>query len=123
MKKILVGLATLVLTVVGAGTAAAVTTDQYDHVKYVFCSNDRTGNEVTYYDALGQRDQVLTLNQNNDGLYCGSISYTEPEKYGSFIWSSIQNDHASYVYCAIWVNGTITERSEDRSDYGAWALC
>ncbi|MFF0817768.1 hypothetical protein ACFYVR_21780 [Rhodococcus sp. NPDC003318] len=103
------------------GTASAVTTHQYDNVKYVFCA-DTPGatNEVSYYDSYGRREQInVSLPEAVGGSrHCGSLSYTEYEKYGSYVGSSISNTAAPYVYCSIWVNGVKVAESEDYSNYG-----
>ncbi|MBA5846410.1 hypothetical protein [Gordonia amicalis] len=103
--------------------AHAVITDQYDRVKTVFCSTERYGNEVEYDNGNRHYDQRVQLSERNNGLWCGSSSFTEYKEYGQYISASIQNDNANYVYCAIWINGGIAERDEDRSEYGAWAIC
>lgn len=101
----------------------AVITDQYDRVKTVFCSSERYGNDVEYDNGNRHYDQRVQLSDRNNGLWCGSSSFTEYKEYGQYISADIQNDNASYVYCAIWINGQIAERDEDRSEYGAWAMC
>ncbi|MFD3459130.1 hypothetical protein ACFWVM_05425 [Nocardia fluminea] len=36
----------------------------------------------------------------------------------SFVWSAISHPDAQYAYTAIYVNGTLVARDEDRSTYG-----
>ncbi|AXH70509.1 hypothetical protein HOT75_gp122 [Gordonia phage Daredevil] len=112
--------ATLGLALGAAIPAQAVTTDQYDRVKTVFCSSERYGNEVEYYAGDVKKDHTVQLRENNKGLWCGSSSFTEGDEYGDFIAASITNPKANYVYCAIWINGRIDVASEDRaSEYSA----
>jgi hypothetical protein len=109
-----------------AGTASAEIVDQYDNVKYVFCADTAAGNDVSYYDAYGSREKVnVRLEESVGGTrHCGSTGYTETDEYGDFVASSISNDGAPYVYCAIYVNGQLVSASEDYSDYGyAFAYC
>ncbi|MGF0315994.1 hypothetical protein [Nocardia fluminea] len=36
----------------------------------------------------------------------------------SFVWSAISHPDTQYAYTAIYVNGTLVARDEDRSTYG-----
>lgn len=114
------------IPVISAGAASAAIVDQYDHVKYVFCADTGTAtNEVSYYDAYGRREKVnVSLTEAVGGArHCGSTSYTEYEEYGSYVGSSIANEAAPYVYCAIYVNGNLVAVSEDYSSYYSFATC
>ena len=104
-----------------AGTANAVTLDANDSVKYVFCSDQRTGNEITYYDNYGKQDGTYTLKQANGSHWCGSVSLRSSE--GGYVWSSINQNDGGYVYCAIYVNGSLQERNVDMNEYYAAAMC
>lgn len=108
-----------------APSASAADVDQYDRVRYVFCSDAQTGNDLDYYDALGKREQVnVALRQDVGGnRWCGSIDYTETAEYGSYVWSAITNENANYVYCAIWVSGQKQNESEDYGHGYSATMC
>lgn len=103
--------------VAGAGVAGAADVPAYGSVRYVFCSDVQAGNEITYYDSLGKRDEVVTLTEPMEGdRWCRNVDALFPEK--SFVWSSISHIDAHYVFAAIYVNGKLVARDEDRSTYG-----
>ncbi|WP_410873283.1 hypothetical protein [Nocardia sp. A7] len=103
--------------VAGAGTAQAVDVPKWGNVRYVFCSNTQDNNKITYYDGLGKREQIVTLADRTDGdMWCRNVDVVMTEK--TFVWSAITHDNANYVYAAIYVNGRMMAREENRSDYG-----
>ncbi|MFD3592613.1 hypothetical protein ACFWU5_07770 [Nocardia sp. NPDC058640] len=102
--------------VAGAGTAQAVEVPQWGNVRYVFCSNTQDNNDIVYYDALGKREQIATLADQTGDVWCSNVDVMMTEE--SFVWSAISHDDASYVYTAIYVNGRMMAREENRSDYG-----
>lgn len=120
-KTVGTAVATVFLAAAGAGAANAVMLDSGDSLKYVFCSDQRTDNEITYYDNYGKQDGTYTLSQKNGEHWCGSISLTSDE--GGYIWSSINQEDGGYVYCAIYVNGNLQERNVDSSDVYAATMC
>ncbi|MFC6010819.1 hypothetical protein [Nocardia lasii] len=103
--------------VAGAGVANAVEVPKYGNVRYVFCSDAQEGNEITYYDGFGKRDEVVTLTDPMEGgRWCRNVDVLFASS--SFVWSSIRHDEASYAFTAIYVNGALKAREEDRSSYG-----
>lgn len=113
--------AAAVAIIAAPGAASAVEVDQYDYVNYVFCSDNRYGNEINYYDASGNlRERVnIRLDQHRGGnRWCDSIGYTEYDEYGSYVWSAISNDNSPYVFCAIYTDGYQAAASEDYDTYG-----
>ncbi|WP_405178670.1 hypothetical protein OG225_32295 [Nocardia sp. NBC_01377] len=103
--------------VAGTGVAAAVDVPSRANVRYVFCSDEKVGNEIIYYDELGKRDEVVTLAEHTDGgLWCRNVDVQFKSR--SFTWSAIANEDAHYAYTAIYVNGKMAAREEDRSDFG-----
>ncbi|MFC6010818.1 hypothetical protein [Nocardia lasii] len=103
--------------VAGSGIANATKVPDYGDVRYVFCSDAQTGNEVTYYDNLGKRDRIVTLPEAvASDRWCGGVDVQFGDS--TYIWSSIVNANGNYAYAAIYVNGTLVARDEDRSTYG-----
>ncbi|TCJ95619.1 hypothetical protein [Nocardia alba] len=103
--------------VAGAGVAAAAEVPAYGNVRYVFCSDVQADNEITYYDALGKRDEVVTLTDPMEGdRWCRNVDAFFVKK--SYIWSAIAHPEARYAYAAVYVNGKLVARDEDRSTYG-----
>ncbi|MEV0945541.1 hypothetical protein [Rhodococcus sp. NPDC049939] len=90
------------ITAVSAPTAQALPTVSGSQVRYVFCSDNQFGNELTYYDNFGMRELGnVTLSENVGGSrFCETI--TERIDPGSYVWSSISNDNSPYVYAAIY---------------------
>ncbi|MGN5236427.1 hypothetical protein [Rhodococcus sp. SJ-3] len=137
MKKLIAALAGAATLAAGAAvlTAPAVqaATISSSTAKYVFCSANQHGNNITYYDRYGMVDKVVSLNNKTDSnLYCAAFEVgIEPD---SFVWSSIDNDHSSYVYAAIYevhyplFSGssgaspqyTLIAREESRDSYGGF---
>lgn len=120
-KTIAVGIVGSAAIVAGSGVADAVTLDSGDNVKYVFCSDQRTDNEITYYDNYGKQDGIYTLKQPNGNHWCGSVPLTSDE--GGYVWSSINQYDGGYVYCAVYVNGTLQERNVDSNEFYAATMC
>ncbi|MFJ2666841.1 hypothetical protein ACIO14_21085 [Nocardia fluminea] len=86
-------------------------------MRYVFCSDVQAGNEITCYDSLGKRDEVVTLTEAMEGdRWCRNVDASFPKE--SFVWSAISHPDAQYACTAIYVNGTLVTRDEDRSTYG-----
>lgn len=103
--------------VAGAGVANAADVPAYGNVRYVFCSDVQAGNEITYYDSLGKRDEVVTLTESMEGdRWCRNVDAQFRKE--SFTWSAISHPDAHYAYAAIYVNGKLVARDEDRSTYG-----
>lgn len=89
------------LSVIAAPAAQAVTVSGSE-VKYVFCSDNRNGNHVAYYDYYGRQAQGPVSFPDNVGgnRWCGSIT-VGPDR-NDFALSSISNDNSPYVYAAIY---------------------
>ncbi|MET9214762.1 MULTISPECIES: hypothetical protein [unclassified Nocardia] len=103
--------------VVGAGVAAAAEVPAYGNVRYVFCSDVQAGNEITYYDSLGKRDEVVTLTESMEGdRWCRTVDVRFPKE--TYVWSAISHPEAHYAYAAVYVNGKLVARDEDRSSFG-----
>lgn len=109
----------------GAGTAAAGQADEYDRVRYVVCADGPGPHQVGYDDAYGSHEVVLeTLPENIGGdRNCGSVNFTATEDY-TFTHVSIDTA-APYAYCAIYINGEVSEMSNDidTHGYGTYASC
>ncbi|AZS07944.1 hypothetical protein PBI_GRAY_91 [Gordonia phage Gray] len=126
MKKLITAIATTaaaVAVIAAPGAASAVEVDQYDRVSFVFCSDNRYGNEINYYDSNGNlREQVnVRFDQHRGGnRWCDSTGWTEYDEYGSYVWSAISNDNSPYVFCAIYTGRYQAAASEDydTSGYG-----
>ncbi|MBW0272888.1 hypothetical protein ATM97_22640 [Nocardia sp. MH4] len=103
--------------VAGSGVANAAEVPAYGNVRYVFCSDAQTGNEITYYDSLGKRDEVVTLTDPMEGdRWCRTVDVRFPKE--SFTWAAISHSEAHYAYAAIYVDGKLVARDEDRSSFG-----
>ncbi|WP_194829943.1 hypothetical protein [Nocardia sp. XZ_19_231] len=103
--------------VASTGVAHAADVPAYGSIRYVFCSDVQAGNEITYYDSLGKRDEVVTLTEPMEGdRWCRNVDAQFLKE--SFVWSSISHTDAHYVFAAIYVNGKLVARDEDRSTYG-----
>ncbi|KQY34807.1 hypothetical protein ASD42_32005 [Nocardia sp. Root136] len=64
-----------------------------------------------------ERDEVVTLTEPMEGdRWCRNVDALFPKK--SFVWSAISHTDAHYVFAAIYVNGKLVARDEDRSTYG-----
>lgn len=137
MKKSIATLAAAGALATGAAAltapAAHAATISGSAVKYVFCSANQHGNEITYYDRYGKVDTVVSLNDKVDGnIFCGAVEVGIES--GSYVWSAISNNHSHYVYAAIYeVNYplfsgstgappqyTLVARDESRNSYGGF---
>ncbi|MFF2555169.1 hypothetical protein ACFVUS_29490 [Nocardia sp. NPDC058058] len=106
--------------VTGAGAAHAADVPKYGNVRYVFCSDSQDNNKITYYDNLGKREEIATFPEAKEGgTWCRSVDVLFAKE--TYVWSAVSNKDAHYAYAAIFVNGRMTAREEDRSDYGTHA--
>lgn len=137
MKK---SIATLTAAAALAGGAAALAAPAQavivngNAVKYVFCSDNRYNNEISYHDNYGSVDKFVTLNESVGGSrFCGSVEV--PFKSGSYASAHINNDHSPYVYAAVFSvtyppalgssapqppTYTLVARDENYSSYGGY---
>ncbi|USH45063.1 membrane protein [Gordonia phage Camerico] len=128
-KKIATGILSTVaagaMFFAGSGAASAVEISPYSYAKVVFCSDNRYGNEVSYYDDYGLVEETVRLDNHVGGSrYCGSPARVWSGEYGDYTWASISNDNSPYVYCAIYDDGVLVSRSADNDSYGyVWAMC
>jgi len=97
----------------GAGSASAVSTDQYDNVRYWWCGSGT----VEYTNVYGNHAQ------QHVGAGCHYYDYRESDTYGGYASASITNDDGGPVSCKIYVNGRIAAQSNDDSDYYSYASC
>jgi hypothetical protein len=97
----------------GAGTASAVSTDQYDNVRYWWCG----AGTVEFTNVYGNHSQVRV------GPGCHKYDYRESDRYGGYASASITNAEGGPVSCKIYVNGRIVAQSNDDSDYYSFASC
>ena len=120
------GVAATVGLIAGAGGAAAGTDiGPYSYAKVVFCSDNRYGNEVNYYDQYGMVSETVRLDGHLSGnRWCGSPTPEYVGEYGGYTWASISNDNSPYVYCAIYDDGVLVSRGVDNGgSYGSYASC
>ncbi|MEV0947270.1 hypothetical protein [Rhodococcus sp. NPDC049939] len=90
------------ITAVSAPTAQAVPQVTGSQVRYVFCSDNRYGNDLGYIDNFGPKRVLnVTLDEHIGGSrFCTTI--TENIEPGSYVFSSITNDNSPYVHAAIY---------------------
>lgn len=101
----------------GAGTAAAVTTDQYDRVRYMWCGDGIA--ELEYTNSYGNTStEVHDMSQG-----CRFYDFTETDEYGGYVSAWIVDDNGGRVSCTIWRNGVIVAKSNDTTDYYSYAGC
>ena len=82
--------------------AALAVTASGSQVKYVFCSDNRNGNHVTYIDYYGRQSQGPVSFPDNIGGNRWSGSITVSADRDGFAYASISNEHSPYVYGAIY---------------------
>ncbi|MDH6279367.1 hypothetical protein [Prescottella agglutinans] len=83
-------------------SASAIVTVSGPEVKYVFCSDSRNGNHVTYRDYNGIQSQGPVSFSDNIGgnRWCGSITVSADRD--GFADATINNANSTYVYGAIY---------------------
>ncbi|HMS75837.1 hypothetical protein [Gordonia sp. (in: high G+C Gram-positive bacteria)] len=124
MKKFFTRAAVAAIAVAGiAGavstpTAGAVSTDQYDRVRYVMCGNDDV--TIDMQNVYGNSEQFT---KNLSGSKCAYYDFTESGEYGGFVAVSVVDENGGPVSCKIYVNGQVVSKSNDSSDYYSYASC
>lgn len=117
LSGMLVGAGLAAATLAGTGNAEAVSTDQYDRVRYMWCGNGVA--ELEFTNSLGNRStEVQDMSQG-----CRFYDYTESDEYGGYASAWITDDNGGNVSCTIWRNGVIVAKSNDSSDYYSYAGC
>ena len=105
------------LTAAIAAPAAAVTTDQYDRVRYMWCGDGVA--ELEYTNSYGNTStEVQDMSQG-----CRFYDFTETDEYGGYVSAWIVDDNGGHVSCTIWRNGVIVAKSNDTTDYYSYAGC
>lgn len=105
--------------VAGAGAAHAAEVPKYGNVRYVFCSDTQDNNRITYYDNLGKREEIASFGEAKDGgVWCRSVDVFFAKE--TYVWSAVSGKDAHYAYAAIFVNGRMAAREEDRSEFGTY---
>ena len=117
LAAMIAGAALAAAALVGTGHADAVTTDQYDRIRYMWCGDGVS--ELEYTNVYGGRsDEVQDMTQG-----CRFYDFTETAEYGGYASASIVDDNGGRVSCTIWRNGVIVAKSNDNSDYYSYAIC
>ncbi|MBD0020674.1 hypothetical protein GII33_18780 [Gordonia pseudamarae] len=124
MKKFFTRAACVAVAVTGIAGAAnvpsaeAVSTDQYDRVRYVMCANDTV--KIDLRNRYGNSEQ---LTRNLSGNKCALYDLTETGEYGGYVSVSVVDTNGGPVSCKIYVNGEVVAKSNDSSDYYSYASC
>ncbi|MFZ2242884.1 MAG: hypothetical protein WAV90_25585 [Gordonia amarae] len=124
MKKFFARAAVAAIAVAGiAGavstpTVGAVSTDQYDRVRYVMCGNDDV--TIDMQNVYGNSEQFT---KSLSGSKCTYYDFTESGEYGGFVAVSVVDESGGPVSCTIYVNGQVVSKSNDSSDYYSYASC
>lgn len=124
MKKFVARAAVAAIAVAGiagavsAPTAGAVSTDQYDRVRYVMCGNDTV--TIDLQNSYGNSEQFT---RDLSGNKCRYYDFTESGEYGGFVAVSVVDKNGGPVSCKIYVNGQVVSKSNDSSEYYSYAFC
>ena len=101
----------------GTGSANAVSTDQFDRVRYMWCGDGVA--ELEFTNSLGNR----TVEYQDMSQGCRFYDYTETGEYGGYASAWITDDNGGRVSCTIWVDGRIVAKSNDNSEFYSYAGC
>lgn len=105
------------ITAATAGTANALSTDEYDNVRYWWCGNGVATLEWT--NVYGNTsEQTVDLSSG-----CRKYDFTETGEYGGFAAASVTDSNGGPVSCKVWINGRVAANSNDNSDYYSYASC
>ncbi|ANA86038.1 hypothetical protein BH766_gp69 [Gordonia phage Demosthenes] len=108
-----------------AGTASAVSVDEYDDVKYVWCTDSGADVQIENTNAYGgTEDGTFRLSGRiGDGTRsCGWQTFNAGDDV-SYVSTWITDEDGGYVYCAIYLDGVLVSQSEDRSSYYSVTGC
>lgn len=115
--------ATAAVVTLGAGAASAVSTDQYDRVRYMMCATGVV--DISYTNAYGNTSTQngIYFKKQPNGAPCGFYDFTEYEEYGGYASVNITDENGGPVSCTIWINGRVVSKSNDESSYYSYASC
>lgn len=125
MKKALLGALAAAGLALGAGSATALSVDEYDVVRQVFCSTPGAVIDLSYSNQYGdyERREGTWLNGDRVGAHTCITRDIQAGEYGDYVSTSIVDTDGGYVYCALWVNGVKASESADNSSLYSYALC
>ena len=116
IRNAIAGILATAALVAGAGQAAAVSTDEYDNVRYWFCGDGLA--TLDYTNKYGNFQQETYYMDK-----CAYYDFTERDEYGGYASASITDSNGGPVSCTIYVNGTVVSKSNDDSEYFSYASC